>query len=101
MSNKKDEKGSQISSPKNDQFKIEKYYLPSAKGEAYLTKKEVEIIKYLKIGKTAEEVGMILTSSKRTVEEHIKNIRHKLHCHSLFELGLKLGHWDPEGNLLS
>jgi len=60
-------------------------------GNLYLTQRECECINYLTIGKTAEEVSMILGISKRTVESHIDNIKIKLSCNNQFRLGYLVG----------
>lgn len=60
-------------------------------GTLYLTQRECECIHYLAIGKTAEEISIILGISKRTVETHIENIKIKLDCRNQFRLGYLLG----------
>lgn len=54
----------------------------------YLTKKEKECIYWISQGKIEEEIGIILQITKRTVKEHIKNIKLKLNCKTLFQLGM-------------
>ena len=44
----------------------------------HLTPKELEVIKWLTIGKTKEEIGIIIGCSESTVRFHIKNIFIKL-----------------------
>jgi DNA-binding CsgD family transcriptional regulator len=60
-------------------------------GNLYLTERELECINYLTLGKTAEEVAIILNISKRTVETHILNIKRKTNCFNQFRLGYLLG----------
>lgn len=60
-------------------------------GNLYLTTKEVQCIRYLILGKTAEEIGIILNLSKRTVETHTLNIKRKMNCFNQFRLGYLLG----------
>jgi LuxR family transcriptional regulator, quorum-sensing system regulator BjaR1 len=43
-----------------------------------LTEREAEILKWCSIGKTAWEIGSILSISERTVESHLKSISFKL-----------------------
>lgn len=52
----------------------------------YFTKRENEILTYLVKGKTAKEIAKCLFISKRTVEHHIENMKHKSCCDSRFEL---------------
>ncbi|MBN1684199.1 MAG: helix-turn-helix transcriptional regulator [Gammaproteobacteria bacterium] len=46
-----------------------------------LTPRENECVTWLNAGKTADETGIILNISKRTVEKHLENIRKKLNCY--------------------
>ncbi len=57
-----------------------KYYLGENYRFAVLTKREVECIEWLSKGKSAEEIGMILNISRRTVINHIENIKSKTGC---------------------
>lgn len=47
-------------------------------GSIYLTKQEVLCLSQLTFGKTAAEIGDTLFISKRTVETHLENVKHKL-----------------------
>lgn len=67
-----------------------KFYLNSDMGNEYLTRKEVECLKWCIQGKSAEEIALILNISKRTVEAHIESAKQKLHCYKQFQLGYKL-----------
>ncbi len=51
-----------------------------------LTKKELNCIDYLLLGKTANEIAKILNLSPRTVEGHLNNLKNKLGCYSKSEL---------------
>jgi len=51
-----------------------------------VTKREKECLHWLVEGKTAEEIAMILSISKRTVEAHIFNLKNKLNCFKLSRL---------------
>lgn len=51
-----------------------------------LTKRELKIAHYLLLGKSARECSDALYISKRTVERHIENIKHKLNCRKRSEL---------------
>lgn len=52
----------------------------------YLTKREKECAYWLIHGKSAEEIGIILEISKRTVERYIDNIKLKLNCSKLTQI---------------
>jgi|SRR5215217_6480 len=52
-----------------------------------LGKREKEVLKYLALGKSAQETAEIMFISLGTVETHRKNIRKKLNTSSIFELG--------------
>lgn len=54
----------------------------------YLTKKELDCLNWISKGKIEEEIAIILQISRRTVKEHIKNIKLKLKCKTLFQLGM-------------
>ena len=56
-----------------------------------LTERETECINWLIKGKSAEEIGLILNLSKRTVESHIHNIKEKTQCYKQFQLGYLVG----------
>lgn len=53
-----------------------------------LTNRELEIIDYLSTAKTYDEIAQILLISSRTVKAHVCNIKSKLGCYSLFQLGM-------------
>jgi len=55
-----------------------------------LTARELECIHWLIRGKTVPEIGVILNISKRTAEDYIANVKDKLGCYTLFQLGNKL-----------
>lgn len=61
-----------------DSTKTNRFYINTVNGDIYLTKKETECIYWVLRGKSAEEIGMILKCSKRTIEIHINNIKKKL-----------------------
>lgn len=56
-----------------------------------LTPRQIECLHFLVIGKTADEIALILGISKRTAEKHIEAIKIKLKCNTLFQTGLKVG----------
>ena len=71
---------------------IERYYVNE---KYYITKRELECIQWISLGKTVEDIGVILNISSRTVEAHVNNLKQKLDCykvtsaiHKLTKLGL-------------
>lgn len=66
--------------------KIKRYYLGEKFKNIYLTTKEVECLRWLLIGKSTLEVGIILSMPKRTVEAHVNNIKNKLNCNKLSQV---------------
>lgn len=66
--------------------------MPIAKIEAHrLSKTELMCLSYLIQGKSAEEISIILSRSKRTIERHIENSKQKLNCHKISQLAYLLG----------
>jgi DNA-binding CsgD family transcriptional regulator len=55
-----------------------RFYINTCNGDTYLTKKEMQCIYWVLMGKSAEEISLILNCSKRTVEIHLNNIKQKL-----------------------
>jgi len=51
-----------------------------------LTKREIEVLKYLLHGKSAKETGKILGISNRTVEEFITQLKEKFKCQNKSEI---------------
>ena len=61
--------------------------------EKELTKRQIDCLYHLVLGKTAKEIAIILSLSNRTVEHHIELIKDKYHCTSrsqLIEMALQL-----------
>jgi len=56
-----------------------------------LTVREYECLAWLTRGKTIPEIALILGISKRTVEKFIANIKSKLECYTLFQIGRFVG----------
>jgi DNA-binding NarL/FixJ family response regulator len=50
-----------------------------------LTKREIQILEYIKLGYSTKKVGEELAISYETVRTHLKNIYQKLHVHTLVE----------------
>ncbi len=60
----------------------------------YLTKRELDIIKFLIYGYSAKETGLALGISYRTVESYINSLKLKMRCNKkreLISLAIKLG----------
>lgn len=55
---------------------------------AYLTPREFECLTLIAEGKNFIEVATILNTTQRTIKEHVKNMKQKLNCKSLFQLGV-------------
>lgn len=55
-----------------------------------LTKREAEVLKHLRMGKTAKETAQDIFLSPRTVETHLENIKQKTCCRTKLELLTKL-----------
>jgi LuxR family quorum sensing-dependent transcriptional regulator len=50
----------------------------SPRREIRLTEREIEVLKWISIGKTSWEIGCVLNISERTVEYHLKAISQKM-----------------------
>jgi DNA-binding CsgD family transcriptional regulator len=68
-----------------------RYCVAAANKEVYLTDKEAGIISCLVEGLRPKEIAWELTTSLNTVNTHLANIKIKLGCVSIFQLGLVLG----------
>lgn len=54
-----------------------------------LTRRELECVFLLTRGKSAKEISVLLSLSKRTIESYIENIKNKMHCNNKAELLVK------------
>lgn len=68
-----------------------RYCVAASNKEVYLTDKEAGIITCLVDGLRPKEIAWKLTTSLNTVNTHLANIKIKLGCISIFQLGLVLG----------
>lgn len=68
-----------------------RYYISSINKEIHLTDKETGIIACLIDGLRPKEIAWQLTTSLNTVNTHLANIKIKLGCISIFQLGMVLG----------
>lgn len=72
-------------------LKFKKYYLGAEFGDAYLTQKEINILRWVIIGKSASEIAILLNANFRTIQQHIENIKIKTNCTKTAELCYKIG----------
>lgn len=77
-----------------DELKLTKKILSAYYNHAHFTYRELDCIKYLKQGFNATDTASFMGISSRTVEIHIKNIKEKLSCENLLQLGYKLAEID-------
>ncbi len=66
---------------------IQRLYLGDKFDNTYLTRKEMEVLFYLKNGKRVHEIAKRLYISTRTAQTHINHIKEKLKCKTMFDLG--------------
>lgn len=74
------------------------YYIDHKIGLISLTRRELTCISWLIKGKSANEIGLLLNISKRTVETYIENIKRKFKCHKITELAYLIGKYSIELN---
>jgi len=74
------------------QGEIKRFYLGDEYGDGYLTGKEMQILLHLCNGKKLVDAAKMLFISEKTVETHIGNIKNKLKCRTMFELGVVSQH---------
>lgn len=70
---------------------VSRLYLGDQFDNAYLTRRELDILSLLKEGNKPVQIAKELAVSNRTLETHMKNIKEKFKCNTLFDLGFKLG----------
>lgn len=46
----------------------------------------MELLEFIKVGKTSEEIGKIIHKSKRTVDEYRAKLMKKTNTHNAYEL---------------
>jgi DNA-binding CsgD family transcriptional regulator len=75
-----------------------RYKMPIRYGEreAYLTRKETVIVALLIRGMRAKQIAWELNSSLHTINTHLSNIKEKLNCDNIFQLGLILGDYKTQ-----
>lgn len=52
----------------------------------HLTERESECLQWVIQGKTSDEIAIILSISRRTVEMHLNRVKEKFNCHKLTQL---------------
>ena len=66
---------------------------------SYLTRRELECLHWIANGKTVEMTATILNVSARTITAHIVNIKEKLGCNNLFQLGMVYAKLNQQGHI--
>ncbi|MGC0153695.1 helix-turn-helix transcriptional regulator [Chromobacterium vaccinii] len=74
-----------------DRRDVSRIYVGEEFGNAYLTTKELELMRELVKGASCAEASMQLGISSDAVNKHIKNIKDRLNCRSLCQLGFVMG----------
>lgn len=75
---------------------VRKLYLGEEFDNAYLTRREIDIVRLLMQGKKSVDISGELSLSDRTLEVHVSHIKNKFKCNTLFELGFLLGSLGPK-----
>ncbi len=75
-----------IEPPKEELFKVKRYYLIGNNGETHLSNREMEILDAILRFKSIKEIAFDLKISVRTVEFHVTNINKKLGCYRRSDL---------------
>jgi DNA-binding NarL/FixJ family response regulator len=87
-----------MSNISTNEVSSKRYKMPIKSGEreAYLTRKETVIVALLIKGMRAKQIAWELNSSLHTINTHLSNIKEKLNCDNIFQLGLILGDYKTE-----
>lgn len=70
---------------------ITKLYLGENFDDRYLTRKEIHVLSALLENGTLQSAAEAIGLSRNTFDFHINNIKNKLECKTLFQLGCKIG----------
>jgi DNA-binding NarL/FixJ family response regulator len=65
--------------------------------EAQLTRRELEVLRHVSVGRTNREIAQELFLSPRTVDMHVRNVLRKLDCRSRVEAAHRAGELDLLG----
>lgn len=60
-------------------------------GEVQLTRRELEVLRHVSVGRTNREIAQELFISQRTVDMHVRNLLSKLDCRSRVEASHRAG----------
>jgi DNA-binding NarL/FixJ family response regulator len=63
----------------------------AADGGAQLTRRELEVLRFVAVGRTNKEIAQELFISQRTVDMHVRNLLGKLDCRSRVEASHRAG----------
>jgi DNA-binding NarL/FixJ family response regulator len=63
----------------------------AADGGAQLTRRELEVLRHVAVGRTNKEIAQELFISQRTVDMHVRNLLSKLDCRSRVEASHRAG----------
>jgi DNA-binding NarL/FixJ family response regulator len=63
----------------------------AADGGAQLTRRELEVLRHVSVGRTNKEIAQELFISQRTVDMHVRNLLGKLDCRSRVEASHRAG----------
>jgi DNA-binding CsgD family transcriptional regulator len=66
----------------NEYFRAD--YLPE---KSLFSKREMEVLHWLLLGKTIPMIAQILEIKPRTIKAHIANAKKKANCQTLFQIG--------------
>ena len=65
---------------------LDRFFINTPVEDSYLTKREVECLIWIALGKSSQEVADILMVSHRTVETHLVNIKQKFNCNKISQI---------------
>ena len=63
----------------------------AADGGVQLTRRELEVLRHVAVGRTNREIAQELFISQRTVDMHVRNLLGKLDCRSRVEASHRAG----------
>lgn len=71
-------------------YQLKRYVIGNINDGIWLTSRELDYLSQLRLGKSMREIACFKNVSKRTVEEAITNIKEKLGCSTMLQLGEKM-----------
>jgi DNA-binding CsgD family transcriptional regulator len=80
-----------------NEIDADKYLIPNkdTNSKVYLTCREAKVLHKLIGGYRPKQIAYAFGSSLHTINTHLSNIKTKLACPSIFDLGVKIGGWIP------